>query len=136
MSCISKYFVCVLLNFAIVILVFGPPSYGGSYKITVVCLAVRLSVCLSISSAFSLGMGHYFFLLFLIFDRCWINGPKTRVFWIFWKILLLVFLENNLKWKLLLLLIFYHQSHIWKNSGSGVLAKMLFTNQVAGFFKM
>ena len=29
--------------------------------------------------------------------------PQNRVFWIFWKILLLVFLWNNLKWKLILL---------------------------------
>ena len=30
----------------------------------------------------------------------------------------LVFLEDNLKWKLILLLIFHHQSHIWQNSSS------------------
>ena len=29
--------------------------------------------------------------------------PQNRVFWIFWKILSLVFLWNNLKWKLILL---------------------------------
>ena len=39
---------------------------------------------------------------------------------VFWKILSLVFLGNNLKWKLILLLIFQHQSHIWQNSSSRV----------------
>ena len=41
---------------------FGPPSYGGSCKITVICPSVRLSVRPSIrpsfSSAFLAGMGH------------------------------------------------------------------------------
>ena len=32
--------------------------------------------------------------------------------------MLLVFLVYNLKWKLILLLIFHHQSHIWQNSSS------------------
>ena len=53
------------------------------------------------------------------------KGPKwlqNRVFWSFWKILSLVFLGNNLKWKLLLL-IFHYQSHIWQNSGSCVMGQ-------------
>ena len=49
--------------------------------------------------------------------------PQKRFLWIFWKILSLIFLGNNLKWKLLLLLIFQHQSHIWQNSGSSVLSQ-------------
>ena len=44
-----------------------------------------------------------------------------NVFWISWKNYSLVFLENNLKLKLILLLIFHHQSHIWENSGSQVM---------------
>ena len=35
----------------------------------------------------------------------------------------LVFLGNNIKWKLILLLIFHHQSHIWQNPGSRVWTK-------------
>ena len=41
--------------------------------------------------------------------------PQNKVFWVFWKILSLVFLGNNLKWKLILLLIIHHQSNIWQN---------------------
>ena len=49
---------------------------------------------------------------------------KLINFWIFWKF----FLGNNLKWKLILLLIFYHQIlKLW--------AKMLSANQITGFFK-
>ena len=40
-----------------------------------------------------------------------------------WKILSLVFLGINLKWKLILLLMFHHQSHIWRNSGSQVMGQ-------------
>ena len=38
--------------------IFGSPSYGGSYKITVVCLSVSLSVSPSTSSEFFSGMAH------------------------------------------------------------------------------
>ena len=41
-------------------------------------------------------------------------------------------LKSNLKWKLILLLIFHHQSHIWQISSSQVRT----ANQIAGFFKM
>ena len=42
--------------------------------------------------------------------------PKWGSFLIFekWQT---AFLGNNLKWKLILLLIFHHQSYIWQNSG-------------------
>ena len=43
-------------------------------------------------------------------------APKV-FFWSFWKILSLVSLGNNLKWKLILLLVFHHQCRILKNSG-------------------
>ena len=59
------------------------------------------------------------------------NLPQMikKCFWgVFWKILSLVFLGNNLK--VVLLLIFHHQSHIWQNSGSWVMG------WTAGFFKM
>ena len=39
----------------------------------------------------------------------------------FWKILSAFFLGNNLKGKLMSLLIFHHQSHIWQNSGSWIM---------------
>ena len=48
--------------------------------------------------------------------------PQNRVLWIFWKNFSLVFLGNNLKWKLILFL-FHHQSHIWQNSGSRVVGQ-------------
>ena len=44
--------------------------------------------------------------------------PKNRFLLIFWKILSLVFPGKNLKNKLILSFIFYHQSHIWQNFGS------------------
>ena len=50
--------------------------------------------------------------------------PQDRFFWIFWKILSLVFLGNNLKQKLILLLIFEHQFHLWQNSGSRVMGQI------------
>ena len=53
--------------------------------------------------------------------------PLDRVFWIFWKILSLVFLGNNLKRKLILLLIFHDQSHIWQNFGSLVMGQNTFS---------
>ena len=43
--------------------------------------------------------------------------PQNRAFWTFWKILWLVFLESNPDWKLILSLIFYHQSHIYQVLG-------------------
>ena len=101
-----------------------------------------LPVCPSISSAFFSGMAVSFFLIFgtmvkigifknwrglfsgkLIFAQIWAKGPKwsqIKVFWVFWKILSLIFLGNDLKWKLILWLIFHHQSHIWQNCGSWV----------------
>ena len=98
---------------------FGPPSYGGSFKI-VFCQSVRLSVCLSIRQ----------FCIFLrndslVFSNFWHNGrwfvylktdralfsrkidfgsdlgkkglkwSQNSFFLFFWKILLLVFLGNN-----------------------------------------
>ena len=45
-------------------------------------------------------------------------------FFIFWNILSLVFPGNNPKWKLILLLIFYNQSHIWQNSGSSLMGQI------------
>ena len=89
--------------------------------------------CLSVSvrSAFFFrNWSYYFFLIFctifdnrsiwkltelpgkFIFVQIWAKGPKVD-FWIFWKILSLVFFGNNLKWKLILLLIFHHQSQVY-----------------------
>ena len=55
------------------------------------------------------------------------KGPKrpqdTFFFEFFWKILS-VFLGNNLKQKLILLLIFEHQFHLWQNSGSRVMGQI------------
>ena len=49
--------------------------------------------------------------------------PKEVFFYFFWNILSLDLLGSNLKWKLILLLIFHHQSHIWQNSGSQVMGQ-------------
>ena len=53
------------------------------------------------------------------------KGPKwsQSFFFTFWKIFPLVFSGNNLKWKLILLLIFYHQSRICQDSGSRVMGR-------------
>ena len=54
------------------------------------------------------------------------EGPKwiqNRFFLIFWKILSSVFLWNNLQWKIILLLMFHHQSHSWQNSGSPIVGQ-------------
>ena len=52
----------------------------------------------------------------LVMPKLWAkraqNWQQKRIFWIFWKILSLVIPGNNLKWKLILLLTFHHQSHI------------------------
>ena len=51
--------------------------------------------------------------------KFWRKGPNMvpkQFFFIFWKILLLGFPKNNLKWKLILLLIFHYESHILENS--------------------
>ena len=45
------------------------------------------------------------------------NGSKIGLIVFFSKFLSLVFLVNNLKWKLILLLIFHHQPHMRQNSG-------------------
>ena len=108
-----------------VTLIFGPHTTEGPTK-------SWLPVHPSISSAFSSGMAYYFFwflalweiigmfkncpsLFFpekFIFAKIWAKKskmapwPQKRVFWIFWKLLLLAFLKINLKWKLTLLLIF------------------------------
>ena len=52
---------------------------------------------------------------------CEFDDPAFCCFF-FWKISL-VFPRNNLKWKLILLLIFQHQSPIWQNSGSQVVGQ-------------
>ena len=134
----------------------GPLSYGGSSKVTIVCLSVSLSVylslCLSVCQfSFFLRKG---LVVFSVFFAWWyIIGilknlkspfyqknsflpkfeqkkpkiaPKIGFFFIFWKILSLVF-PNNLKWKLIVFLIFHHQSHIWQSSGSQVLDQNTFS---------
>ena len=107
--------------------VFGPQSYGGSDKITIICLSDRPSVRL-----FSQKWLISFFLIFgtmvdnwnilklteLFFSRKRAqNGSKIGFIVFFSKFLSLVFLVNNLKWKLILLLIFHHQPHMRQNSG-------------------
>ena len=61
---ISKFTLCDIImpsqlhNLSQISKFFGPSSYGGSYKILIVCLFVHPSVCPSISSAFFLGVVH------------------------------------------------------------------------------
>ena len=63
------------------------------------------------------------------FAQVWVkrvqNGPKIGFFWDFLKKLSFVFLGNNLKWKIILLL-FHHQSHIWQNCSSQCCQKIKF----------
>ena len=42
---------------------------------------------------------------------------KNMDFWVYWKILVLVFPAFSLQWKLILFAIFLHKSHIWGKSG-------------------
>ena len=50
--------------------------------------------------------------------------PKYRVFCLhFLKNFVSVFIFFDLKWKLILLLIFHNQSHIWQNSGSSAMGQ-------------
>ena len=62
-----------------------------------------------------------------VFVQIWAKqvqiGPKIVFFSIFWKILSLVFLGNNLKLKQLLLFIFEPQSYIWENSAAWVMGQ-------------
>ena len=125
--------------------VFGPPSYGGSYKVTIclsVCPSVRLPVHLSVRH-FSQEWIIVYFWFFAwwqvigiskswhsLFSRKTHFCPNLSFFWIFWKNLSLVCPGNNLKWRLILL-IFHHQSHIWQNSDSRVMdQKTLFGTQI------
>ena len=88
-------------------------SYRGSFKITVV--SVGLSV-------------HQFNFYFCPnLSKKGTKWSQNSVLRIFWKILSLVFIGNNLKWKLILLLIFHCQSHIWQNSGSPVIGQNAFS---------
>ena len=50
-------------------------------------------------------------------SKCRQKGPKAD-FLDFFKILSIFFRRNNLSWKIILLLIFHQQSHIWQNCGS------------------
>ena len=114
-------------------------------------IRLLLSVCPSVSSAFFSEMAQKFFLIcgtmvdnWQIVDRCLKTDralfsckihfcsnlgkkdsiwPQNRVFWIFWKDFSLDFLGINLKWKLILFLMFHHQSYIWQNSGSRVVGQ-------------
>ena len=67
-----------------------------------------------------------FFLVLQKLLKCFLLDPHPTEGPIkspFWKILSLVFLGNNLKWKLISWLIFHHQFHIWQNSGSRVMGQ-------------
>ena len=114
-------------------------------------IKLLFSVCPSVSSAFFSEMAQKFFLIcgtmvdnWQIVDRCLKTDtalfsckihfcpnlgkkdsiwPQNRVFGIFWKNFSLVFLGINLKWKLILLLMFHYQSYIWQNSGSRVMGQ-------------
>ena len=127
-----------------------PPSYRGSFKITVVCPSFYSMFAHYIHPPVQHFSQECHINVLWFFPRWKIIGifkkwqnpffqensflpkfgqknrpkwPQNRVFWFFWKILSLVFLRNNLEWKLILLLIFQHQSHIRQNSWSSVLGR-------------
>ena len=91
---------------------------------------------------YSITKTDFFFPGKFIFAQIWAKKakmatlPQNRFLWIFRKILSLVFLGNNLKWKLILLLIFQHQPHSGKPLGLHLWAKMLSANETTVFFKM
>ena len=109
-------------------LIFWSPSYGGSYKITVICLSVCPSV---VQHFYQKWVGSFFrffapWLMIGIFQiwqspffgkipQIWAkiaqNGSKI-VFFYFLKNVVISFPGNDLKWKLVFLFIF-HQSTIW-----------------------
>ena len=120
-----------------------------------------LSVCLSVFLSFQHFSQDWFISSFHIFFSMvysWKNGkkspffqkihfcpnlgrkgpkwPQNRVFQIFWKILSLVFPGNNLKLKLILLLIFTTNSTSGKILILQLWAKMLLASQLAAFFKI
>ena len=125
----------------------GILSRGGSYNITFVCLSLCLSVCPSVClfvclfvcpsiCQFSIFVrqGLRIFSVFFFFrnlDNWNIEKPTKLIFQENYfllnfgekKFLTLVFLGNNLKWKLILLLIFHRESHIWQNSSSQVMSQ-------------
>ena len=107
------------------------------------CLPVCLPVCqfgIFLRNG-SLVFSDYFFLIIFknwqrlffeensFFLQIWAERAQSgatcryNFFQAFWKILSSVFPRNNLKWKLILLLIFHYQSHIWQNSDSWVLGQ-------------
>ena len=45
-------------------------------------------------------------------DQIW---DKYRVFWIYWKVWWLIFIEFSLLWNFILFAVFLHKYHIWKN---------------------
>ena len=110
------------------------PMEGLTKSLSSVCLSVCLSVrqfgdflrdCLIVFSDFwhddrsleYLKTDRARFSRKIHFCQIWVKKAKNALqigsFWIFKKILSLYFLGKNLKWKLILLLIFQHQSHIW-----------------------
>ena len=52
---------------------------------------------------------------------------RNRVFWIYWKILSLIFTQFVLQWKVILFAEFLHKSHIWRSLGPKC-------SQIAGIF--
>ena len=85
----SFHFCCSLVY------IFGPSSYGGSYKTTFVCLSVCLSVGCSVSPSICLSvrlsvleffseMGHYFFLIFCtMLDKILYPEKRGELIWFF-----------------------------------------------------
>ena len=109
-------------------------------------LPVCLSICPSVSLAFFLKNGPLLFsdclhngrwLEYLKSDRALFSrkiyfcpklvkkGPEwsQNNFFYFLNIFVISFSWNNLKWMLILLLIFHHKSHFWQKSGSWVIGQ-------------
>ena len=97
-------------------------SYRGSLKITVV--SVGLSV-------------HQFNFYFCPnLSKKGTKWSQNSVLRIFWKILSLVFIGNNLKWKLIFYWYFTANPISGKILVLQLLVKMLSANTIAGFFKI
>ena len=120
---------------------FGSLSDKDSYKITVPCLSLHQQFEIFIRNAlllFSDFLHHDRYVEYIKTDRAFFFqensffskfGQKlskmipNKGFLDFLENFIFSFPGNNLKWKPVLLLIFYHQSHIWKSSGSRVIGQ-------------
>ena len=122
-------------------MIFWILSYGRSYKITTLWLSTHQQFRIFIRSGLFWSMVNievFFFQENSFFPRLEQKLPKMtpkKDYLGFLKNFIISFSGNNLKWKLILLLISHHQSHIWEILVLELWTEMLLVNRNAGFFK-